>query len=275
MLRVNRNPIFAPEAAYRVKPGRENVRSGTTEPEVPGRRHVQGRLGGPGPRSVMVDRCEHRGTPKDPPSYGKERNPRPWPLFTPDELTFQWVEAANSGSMTELKSPVPDPGPGAKGPGISRAIYGMPMFATLLARDIRATESWYTVGLGFINLFTIPGTHGEPALVHLRRWQFQDLLVRPAREPAAGGAAPSSGCTLNFAAVYDEIDVLAERARAHGGGRVDGPADTPWNTRDLTTADPDGNIVTFTAARPPELADAAFSEQIHQLSNQQSRPPMS
>jgi uncharacterized glyoxalase superfamily protein PhnB len=164
--------------------------------------------------------------------------------------------------MTDLKSPVPDPAPGAKAPGISRAIYGMPMFATLLARDIRATMSWYTAGLGFIDLFTMPGPDGAPVLAHLRRWQFQDLLLRPARGPVE----PGSGCTLSFAAVYDEIDALAERARAHGGGRVDGPADTPWNTRDLTTADPDGNVVIFTAARPPQLADAAFPEQMRQWS---------
>jgi hypothetical protein len=49
---------------------------------------------------------------------------------------------------------------------------------------------------------------------------------------------------VGFAAVYDELDALAERARAHGGGgRVDGPADTQWNTTDLTAADPDGNVV--------------------------------
>jgi len=173
--------------------------------------------------------------------------------------------------MTDLKSPVPDPAPGAKAPGISRAIYGMPMFATLMARDIRATVSWYTTGLGFIDLFTIPGPHGAPVLVHLRRWQFQDLLVRPAREPAG----PASGCTLSFAAVYDEIDALAERARVHGSGQVNGPADTPWNTRDLTTTDPDGNIVIFTAARPPELADAAFSGQMHQWNNEQGLRPNS
>lgn len=93
--------------------------------------------------------------------------------------------------------------------------------------------------------------------------------MRPASEPAA----PGSGCTLSFAAVYDEVEVLAERARAHGGGRVDGPADTPWNTRDLTTADPDGNTVIFTAARPPRLADTAFSEQMRQRSRQQSLDP--
>ena len=162
--------------------------------------------------------------------------------------------------MTEITSPVPDPVAGAKAPAVSRAIYGMPMFATLLARDMSATVSWYTNGLGFTDLFTIPGPQGHPMLVHLRRWQFQDLLVRPAREPVT----PGSSCTLSFAAVYDEIDALAERARTHGGGWVDGPADTSWNTRDLTTADPDGNLVIFTAARPPELADAAFSQQMRQ-----------
>jgi catechol 2,3-dioxygenase-like lactoylglutathione lyase family enzyme len=170
--------------------------------------------------------------------------------------------------MTDLESPVPDPAPGAKAPGISRASYGMPMFATLAVRDIRASLSWYTAGLGFIDLFTVPGRRGEPVLVHLRRWQFQDLLLRPAREPARQPAAPG-GCTLSFASVYDELDALAGRARAHGGGQVDGPADTPWNTRDVTTADPDGNIVIFTAARPPELADAAFSAQLQEWSSQQ------
>ena len=167
--------------------------------------------------------------------------------------------------MTDIMSPVPEPAAGATSPGISRAIYGMPMFATLAARDIGATVSWYTGGLDFIELFTVPGPGGGPVLVHLRRWQFQDLLVRPAHEPVT----PGNGCVLNFAAVYGDVDALAERARAHGGGRVEGPADTPWNTRDLTTTDPDGNLVIFTAARPPELTDPAFSERLRWWSSEQ------
>ena len=171
--------------------------------------------------------------------------------------------------MTETPSPVPAPAAGAQAPPISRAIYGMPMFATLQARDLAATVSWYTEGLGFINLFTMPGPDGAPLLVHLRRWQFQDLLVRPARGPAAPGDRPARGpvtpgstCQLSFAAVYGELDALAERARAHAAGQVDGPADTPWNTRDLTATDPDGQVVVFTAARPPELADPAFTDRM-------------
>jgi hypothetical protein len=81
---------------------------------------------------------------------------------------------------SEVQSPVPVPVPGARSPEISRALYGMPMFATLLASDLGATVSWYVARLGFVNLFTLPGPSG-PVLVHLRRWPFQDLLERPLR----------------------------------------------------------------------------------------------
>lgn len=162
--------------------------------------------------------------------------------------------------MTSIESPVPPPTDGAKAPAVSRAIYGMPMFATLLASDIDETVAWYIEVLGFINLFSVPGPGGAPVLVHLRRWQFQDLLVRP----APGKVNPATGCTLSFAAVYDELDALADRARGHCAGTFRELADTRWNTRDLVTADPDGNIVIFTAARPPQHADAAFSERIEQ-----------
>jgi catechol 2,3-dioxygenase-like lactoylglutathione lyase family enzyme len=168
--------------------------------------------------------------------------------------------------MTDLASPVPMPGESA--PPISHAIYGMPMFATLLVTDLDRTTSWYTEGLGFITLFSIPGAD-RPVLVHLRRWQFQDLLARPAPGPVTAG----TGITLSFAAVHDELDALAARARAHGGGRVDGPADTPWNTRDLTTTDPDGNVVIFTAARPPDRQDPDFSEQMHRWNAEQGIEP--
>ena len=169
--------------------------------------------------------------------------------------------------MNDIPSPVPVPGLGVAAPPISRAIYGMPMFATLLVADLDAAASWYIDGLGLISLFTLPGP-GGPLLVHLRRWQFQDVLIRPASGPVSAG----TGCSLSFAAVYDELGELANRARSHGAGRVEGPVDTPWNTRDLTTVDPDGNVVIFTAARPPEHADAAFTEQMRRWSAEQHTP---
>lgn len=165
--------------------------------------------------------------------------------------------------MDAISSPVPAPSVDAQAPSISRAIYGMPMFVTLVATDVGRTVSWFVEGLGLLPLFTVPGPAG-PVLVHLRRWQFQDLLVRPADGPVAGGSA-----TTSLAAVFGELDDLAERARAHGGGTVEGPADTPWNTRDLTTRDPDGNVVIFTAARPPELQDPAFADSMRRWSAEQ------
>jgi uncharacterized glyoxalase superfamily protein PhnB len=167
--------------------------------------------------------------------------------------------------MSDVMSPVPAPGIGVRAPDNSTAIYGMPMFVTLSAADLGRTVSWYVDGLGFLSLFTIPGPNGA-VLVHLRRWQFQDVLVRP----AAGPVTPGTGATVSFAAVHDELDALAERARAHGGGAVEGPADTPWNTRDLITRDPDGNVVVFTAARPPELADAGFSARMRRWNAEQN-----
>ena len=169
--------------------------------------------------------------------------------------------------MTDFPSPVPAPAAGAVSPGVSRAIYGMPMFATLSATVVDRTVSWFVDGLGFAVLFTMPGPSGEPRLVHLRRWQFQDILVRPATGPVSAG----SGLALTFAAVYDEIDALAAQAAAHGAGRVvEGPVDTPWNTREMTTVDPDGNIVVFTAGRPPEQRDHDFSAAMGRWSAEQS-----
>jgi uncharacterized glyoxalase superfamily protein PhnB len=150
--------------------------------------------------------------------------------------------------MTTYLSPVPVPSLKAASPGIYSEIYGMPVFATLVVSDVRSTADWYVRGLGFLKLFSMPGPNGVPALVHLRRWAFQDLLVRPALLPVTRGTA----ITLSFAAVLGELDELVSSARAHGGGEVFDAIDTPWNTRDVRTVDPDGNVVIFTAGRPLE-----------------------
>ncbi|MGY1608491.1 VOC family protein [Geodermatophilus sp. SYSU D00700] len=146
---------------------------------------------------------------------------------------------------------------------MSTAIYGMPMFATLVTPDVDRLVSWYVEGLGFIELFTIPGPDGSAALVHLRRWQFQDLLVRPgpgAERPSPEPTASEHQTTaVAFAAVHTELDGLVERARRHGGGRVTDPFDTAWNTRDVLATDPDGRVVAFTAARPPGDKDRTFA----------------
>ena len=138
----------------------------------------------------------------------------------------------------------------------------MPAFVTFTVADLERTVDWYTDGLDFISLFTIPGPHG-PALVHLRRWRYQDILVR-------AGEAPTGGAfSYSVAAGYEALDALGARARAHGGGTVDGPSDTPWNTRDLRCTDPDGYTVVFTARRPDGELNAGFSAMMHREAERQ------
>src|SRR5690349_8156521 len=112
-------------------------------------------------------------------------------------------------------------------PVVTRDIYPMPAFVTLVVPDLERAVDWYVNGLDFVVLFTMPGMDGQPLLVHLRRWRFQDILVR------RGDSQPGGAWTPSVMARAEDLDALAARARAHGGGAVEGPSDTPWNTRDL------------------------------------------
>jgi len=50
---------------------------------------------------------------------------------------------------------------------------------------------------------------------------------------------------------------------------VEGPADTPWHTRDVRTTDPDGYTVVFTARRPEGERDERFSDMIREQARDQ------
>ncbi len=122
-------------------------------------------------------------------------------------------------------------------------IYPMPAFVTLNASDLRATVAFFTEALDFGVMFTGPEVNGIPILVHLRRARYQDVLIR---QGTAG--AGSDAMTITFAAAdADAVDALQARVERAGGRVVSPAADTPWNTHELTVADPDGNRFTFTA----------------------------
>ncbi|MEW2375805.1 VOC family protein [Micromonospora sp. NPDC047812] len=138
-------------------------------------------------------------------------------------------------------SPVPTPGPDAVAPEPFRGIYGMPAFVTIPTTDLAASVDFWTRGLGFFELFSIPGT-----LVHLRRWAFQDVLLRSAESVPAQAPAMS----FSFSGVLNQIDSLVEACRALRPDSVDGPRDTPWNTRDVEVITPENARIIFTAAKP-------------------------
>lgn len=127
-------------------------------------------------------------------------------------------------------------------------VYPMPMFATLTAEDPAALAAWYEEALGFGTMFAGP-------LIHLRRRKYQDLLI----VRGSPGEPAAQGLTLSFS-VDGEIDDLAARAhaaRSLGRSSIEGPIDTPWNTRDLRVTDPAGNRLVFTGRRvepDPEIS---------------------
>lgn len=147
--------------------------------------------------------------------------------------------------------------------GVTRDIYPMPAFVTLAVADIDRTVDFYVGALDFVELFRMPGPGGGPGLVHLRRWRYQDILVRP------GEADPGRGWAVSLAALAEELPALVERARSHGGGEVTGPTDTPWNTRDVNVTDPDGYRLVYTGRRPEGERDEAFGEHITALAREQ------
>ncbi|WNE98983.1 VOC family protein [Streptomyces luomodiensis] len=138
-------------------------------------------------------------------------------------------------------SPVPTPGPDAVPPEPFRGIYGMPAFVTIPTSDLAESVDFWVRGLGFFELFSIPG-----GVVHLRRWAFQDVLLVPA------GSVPerAPAISVSFACVLNEVDSLVGACRAVRPDSVDGPRDTPWNTRDVEVITPENARIVFTAAKP-------------------------
>jgi hypothetical protein len=136
---------------------------------------------------------------------------------------------------------VPAPGPDAVPPEPFRGIYGMPAFVTIPTSDLAASVDFWIRGLGFIELFSIPGS-----VVHLRRWAFQDVLLVPAE--TVPGQVPAM--SLSFACVLSQLDSVVGACRALRPDSVDGPRDTPWNTRDITVITPENARIVFTAAKP-------------------------
>lgn len=150
--------------------------------------------------------------------------------------------------------------------GVTRDIYGMPAFVTLIAPDVRAAAAWFTRSLEFIELFAMPPGN-DPMLIHLRRWRYQDILIRRGEAPDDIGG----GIQLSLAADYEELDALAAKVGV-GGAHVEGPTDTSWNTRDLTVTTPEGLRLVFTARRPEMLRDQTFSANMEQWNAEQPTP---
>jgi catechol 2,3-dioxygenase-like lactoylglutathione lyase family enzyme len=147
-------------------------------------------------------------------------------------------------------------------------IYPMPSFVTLAVSDVARSAAWYQDVLGFHHVATM-GPTATPMLVHLRWVKFADLLLVAERSPVT--EKKGVACTLcfsMFARGEASVDPLAEKARAAGATILAGPADMPWNAREVTIADPDGFRLNFTAPLRTATGDLkASGESFQDLTN--------
>jgi catechol 2,3-dioxygenase-like lactoylglutathione lyase family enzyme len=149
--------------------------------------------------------------------------------------------------------PLAERGPEAVAPEVFRGIYAMPMFVTIPTPDLTMSADFWVQGLGFIELFSIPGQ-----LVHLRRWAFQDVLLVPAGPGRAEAETPPM--SVSFSCVMSQLDPAVEACTELLPGSVTGPRDTPWRTRDVEVVTPEGARVVLTAAREhdPDSPEARY-----------------
>lgn len=118
-------------------------------------------------------------------------------------------------------------------------IYPMPMFLTFEVTDLDEAQRYYTEVLGFRTFYTIPAPDGSPAVHHMRRNRYQDILL-------VKGDKPGVSISFNVEAETEQLDGIAERARQSGIGEVDGPAERPWTSIDVRIDYPAGYQLVFT-----------------------------
>ena len=152
---------------------------------------------------------------------------------------------------------------------MTEEIYPMPLFPTLIVKDVEASSKFYQNALGFKHIFSMPGPDGRPSLVHLRWTKYADLLITKSRDGRDLPEPKGVGISLSFNMFEHfngDIDAFAKHARDNGAD-VTGPIDQPWNVREVTVLDPDGYNLIFMV---PINLNLSFDEVMGHVQNQES-----
>ena len=150
--------------------------------------------------------------------------------------------AAYTGAA--IISPVPEPGKNAEPPEPYRGIYLMPMFMCLYSHNLGESEAFWTQGLGFINLYTMPGM-----MIHLRRWAFQDVLIRKSGSNTRSSDTDMESIgSLSVAVAEKQIGKIVDACERLRPGSTSAPIGKPWNSLEARIHTPEGLVLTLTAA---------------------------
>jgi catechol 2,3-dioxygenase-like lactoylglutathione lyase family enzyme len=104
---------------------------------------------------------------------------------------------------------------------------------------------------GFYELLGFTAVHRDDVFVHLNWAPHADLFLVATPPGLSLPGARGLGVIVCFDASGDlGIEAIAARARA-AGASVDGPRETPWHTREILVADPDGYRVAFVEPSKP------------------------
>lgn len=127
-------------------------------------------------------------------------------------------------------------------------IYPIPLVITLTATDIEKSIKWYKEVIGFSSLLELKDHTGQISFAHLRLDKYQDLMITKGsgslnQQKLGNGVTIGLGNTAFKSG--EDIDGFSERLKANGATILEGPADRPWNLRELVVADPDGYILIF------------------------------
>ena len=95
----------------------------------------------------------------------------------------------------------------------------------LPVRDVPAAQQWYRDVLGFGINWIWGSTFGSVGADRVELFLYESDDPKPVI------------CSL----FVDDVDAVYGRVRARGGERVDGLESKPWNVREFTVRDPDGN----------------------------------
>ena len=155
-----------------------------------------------------------------------------------------YIQSANSTYDAASISPVPHPGAAVAPLEPYRGIYSMPMFMTLESGSLEESEEFWTKGLGFISLYAMPGV-----LIHLRRWAFQDVLIRKSdSNPGNSQTTIQSTVGLSLAVTENQITAMVEACEKLRPGSTSAPVRMPWNSIEARIQTPENLALTLTAA---------------------------